>query len=327
MTIQHILYKSIRPDPKWKYRFDEEDPILTKSLKLKGVLSPLVLLQDQNDFVILDGFKRFQILKDDSASKVPAILYPAAEARDGFLHGLLLNETRYPLSTIEKSNAVKIIQSFRDDEDFQTRIYNFLEIPYKRQFTQQYLTINAFPKSAKRYFHETRFSMRQIERIAPISIPLLLPWIELARELRMKAQEFVQLVEAIGDISIRESIAVDQLYHEFNIDEFLKLKSTTQQKSAKLKDLLHQKRYPMLNSIQEKMAQKSEDFRGKSRLPTKISWDKTLEQTGYWLNIYLEHQDSVDQLQTFFESPELRGDLKKLFEIIMHSQEDSNEAS
>jgi hypothetical protein len=327
MTIQHILYKSIRPNPKWKYRFDTEDPILTKSLKLKGVLSPLVLLQDKNDFVILDGFKRFQILKDNSAFKVPAILYPAPDAKEGFLHGLLLNETRYPLSTIEKSNVVKIIQSFSDDEDFQNRIYNFLDIPYKRQFTQRYLAINAFPESAKHYFHESQFSLRQIERIAPVSIPSILPWIELARGLLMKAQEFVQLIEAIWDISIKENTAVDQLYHKFNIHEFLKPKSTAQQKSAILKALLHQRRYPMLNSIQEKMIKRSKDIHKKSRLPIQISWDKTLEQSGYWLNIYLEHQNSIDQLQHFFESPELRNDLKKLFGIIMHSPEDFNETS
>lgn len=327
MTIQHILYKSIRPDAKWKYRFDEEDPILTKSLKLKGILSPLVLLQDKNDFVILDGFKRFQILKDNSASKVPAILYPVSEAREGFLHGLLLNETRYPLSTIEKSNVVKIIRSFGDDEDFQSRIYNFLDIPYKRQFTEKYLAINAFPEIAKRYFHEAQFSLRQIERIAPVSIPSLLGWMELARELRMKAQEFVQLVEAIWDISIKENIAVDQLYHKFNMDEFMNSTSTTQQKSIKMKEFLYKKHYPMLNSIQEKMIKKSKAIHKKSRLPIQISWDKTLEHSGYWLNIYLEHQNSIDQLQHFFESPELGDDLKKLFEIIMHSPEDSNETS
>jgi len=327
MTIQHILHKSIRSDPKWRYRFDEEDPILTKSLELRGILSPLVLLQDKNEFVILDGFKRYRFLKDKAALQVAAFLYSAQQAKEGLIHSVLLNETNRSLSTVEKSNVVKIIQLFRDDGDFQNKIYSFLKIPAKRQFMQKYLTINAFPDRAKQYFHEYQFSLRQIERFIPFSIQSLLSWIKLAQELHIKAQEFVQLAETIWDISIKENIAIDQLYNTFKMDELLKLKSTAHQKSANLKNLLHQKRYPMLNSIQEKMTKQFEHIQEKSPLPMKVSWDKTLEQSGYWLNIYLEHQDSVDQLQTFFESPELRGDLKRLFQIIMHSLEDSNETS
>lgn len=324
MTIQHIMYKSIRPDSKWKYRFDAEDGILSKSLKLIGILSPFVLLQEKNEFVILDGFKRYRFLRNNANTKVPAFLYSAQQAKEGFLHSLVLNETRRSLSIIEKSNVVKIILS-SDDEDFQAKVCDFLAIPAKRQFIQKYLTINGFPKEAKHYFHEYQFSLRQIERIMPISSQSLLCWITLAKELRIKAQEFVQLVEVIWDISIKENISVDQLYQKLKIDELLKLNSPAQQKTIDLKNLLHQKRYPMLNSIQEKMTNQFEHIRRKTTLPMKVSWDKTLEQSGYWLDIYLEHQDSIDQLQTFFETPELRDDLKKLFKIIMHSLEDSDE--
>ena len=327
MTIQHISFKAIRTDPKWKYQFDEEDPILNKSLKLTGVLSPLVLLHDKDEYAILDGFKRHRFLKDNAAVKVPAFLYSNQQAKEGLLHSLALNETRHPLTTIEKSNVVKLTRSFNGDEDFQNKVCDFLDIPFKRQFIQKYLTINAFAEKAKHYFHEYQFSLRQIDRVIPVSIESLLSWINLAEELHIKAQEFVQLVETIWDISIRENIAIDQLYHAFKVDELLRPQSTAQQKSANLKNFLHQKRYPMLNNIQEKMTHQFERVQKYGQLPMKLSWDKTLEQSGYWLNIHLEHQNSVDQLKTSFESPELRSDLKKLFKIIMNNPEDSNETT
>ena len=319
MNIQHIICKSIQPDPKWKYRSDKEDSILIKSLKLKGALSPLVLLQDKNHFVILDGFKRFQILKDNSASKVPAFLYSASDAKDGFLHGLLLNETRYPLSTIEKSNVMKIIQTFSDDEDFQGHVYNFLDIPAKRQFIKKYLSINAFPEEAKKYFHKFQFSLRQIERITPVSISSLLPWIQLAHELHLKAQEFVNLVEIICDISITKNEPVDILYKKLKINDLLKQESNPQQKSSNLKGYLHQKRYPMLTSIQKEITGQVNQIQKKSNLPIQVGWDKTLEQTGYWFTIFLENDDSIAQLKNLLEANELGDDLKKLFKIIMHS--------
>jgi hypothetical protein len=327
MNIQHILCKSIQPDPKWKYRFDKEDSILSKSLKLKGALSPLVLLQDKNHFVVLDGFKRFQILKDNSASKVPAVLYSVSDAKDGFLHGLLLNETRYPLSTIEKSNVVKIMQTFSDDEGFQSHVYNFLDIPTKGQFIKKYLSINAFPEEAKKYFHKFQFSLRQIERITPISISSLLPWIQLAHELHLKSQEFVNLIEIICDISINKNEPIDKLYKELKINDILKQDSTPQQKSSNLKSYLHEKRYPMLTSIQKEVTDQVNQIQKKSNLPIQVGWDKTLEQTGYWFTIYLESDDSIAQLQNLLESNELGDDLKKLFKIIMHSLKRSNETS
>jgi hypothetical protein len=327
MTIEHIPCKAIRPDPKWKYHLDGEDSILTKSLKLTGVLSPLVLLQNTDEYLVLDGFRRYRFLRDQSVREIPAFLYSMHHAQDGLLHSLVLNETNSALTTIEKSNVVRIIQSFNDDEGFQNKVYNFLNIPPKRQFIRRYLTISAFPDSAKHYFHEFQFSMRQIERIMPVSIQSLVNWIELAQELHIKAQEFVRLVETIWDISIRDDIPVDHLYDRFKICDLLRQNATAQQKSANLKDILNQKRYPILNSIERRMTLQFDRIRMNSPLPMKVSWDKTLEQSGYWLEIYLEHYDSVDQLQSFFESPEWRNDLKKPFKLMMHSPEDSNETT
>lgn len=327
MTVQHVLYKSIRLDPKWKYRLDTEDPILVKSLKLKGVLSPLVLLQDKNDFVILDGFKRQRFLIDNAALKVPAFLYSKQEAKEGFLHSLVLNETRRSLSTIEKSNVAKIIDSFNNDEVFQNQIYDFLDIPPNKLFIQKYLSIKTFPDEAKQYFHEFQFSLRQIERIMPVSIQPLLPWVRLAQELNIKAQEFVTLVEIIRDISIRENVSVDELYEKFDIEEIRKGSLTKQQKAATMKNFLHKKRYPILNQIQKKVAEQIEHIRNESKLPLRISWDHTLEQSGYELMIYLENEYSVSQLENFIKSPKLMNNLKKLFPTIINSLENSDETT
>jgi len=334
MTVQHILLKSIRPDPKWKYRLEREDPILVKSLKLTGILSPLVLLQDKSGFVILDGFKRYRFLSDTGCDendntdiKLPAFLYSIGEAKEGFLHSLVLNETRRSLSTVEKSNVVKIIQSFKEDEDFQHQVYDFLDIPAKRPFIQKYVNINSFPDEAKQYLHETQFSLRQIERIMPVSTQALLPWIQLAQELNIKAQEFVNLVEIIWDISIKKNIAVDALYQKLNIEEIRNRSLTKQQKVAYLKSFLHEKRYPMLNHVQKKVIEQIDRIREKSKLPLRISWDQALEQSGYQLMIYLENENSINQLQAFLESPELMNNLRELFPILINSLENLDETT
>jgi hypothetical protein len=327
MTIKHILYKSIRPDPKWKYRLNQENSILTKSLNLAGVLSPLVLLQDQNDFVILDGFKRYRFLEDNASIKVPSFLYSIQQAKEGVLHGLVLNEARQQLSVIEKSNVMKIVQLFPDDEELQNKVCSFLDIPLQRQFIEKYLTINALPDDAKQYLHEFQFSLRQIERIMPVSIQSLLPWIRLARELNIKAQEFVQLVEIIQDLSIKGSTSVEKLYEQIGINELMKQDLTLQRKVSNLKNFLHQKRYPMLHQIQKRVSEQVDRIQENSKLPVEITWDKKLEQSGYWVNIYLDNETSLKSLKGLFESSELDNSLRQLFEIIINRLENSDETS
>lgn len=326
MNIQNILCKSIHPAKKWKYRVDTYNDILKKSLEIKGVLSPLVVLQGKNEFLLLDGFKRYHYLKNKSNKKIPAYLYSKDQAKDGFLHSLLLNETHRPLSTIEKSNVVKLIQIF-DDENFKNKVYDFLEIPSKQQFVQKLLTINSYNETAKKYFHDFHFSLRQIDRISPLPIDMLTPWIELAQHLNFKAQEFITIVETIWDISINEKIPIDKLYHKLRIKDQLNTGLTTQQKSAHLKTFLHQTRYPMLSKIQEKVTKQAESIQKKSKFPVRISWDKNLEQSGYWLNIYLDNEDSLHNLKELFESPKSNNDLRKLFKIFIKSLENSDETS
>jgi hypothetical protein len=326
MNIQNILFKSIRPAKEWKYRIDSNDNILKKSLKIKGVLSPLIVLQGKNQFLLLDGFKRYQYIKNHSNQKIPSYVYSKNQAKDAFLHSLLLNETNRPLSTIEKSNVVKLIQIF-DDKDFRNKICNFLGIPVKPQFIQKFLTINLFNETAKKYFHNFQFSLRQIDRISALHINTLIPWIKVAQLLNLKAQEFISIVETIWDISINDKIPIDKLYHKLHIEHRLNTGLTNQQKSAHLKTFLHQKRYPILSQIQEKVAEQAANIEKKSNLPVRIFWDKNLEQSGYWLNIYLDNEDSLHNLKELFESPKSNSDFKKLFKIIIKNLEDSDETS
>ena len=326
MNIQNILYKSIQASEKWKYRVDGNDDILKKSLKVRGILSPLVILQEKNQFLLLDGFKRYHYIKDKSDTKIPAYLYSKEQVKDAFLHSLLLNETNRPLSTIEKSNVIKLIQIF-NDEDFRNKVYNFLDIPAKQQFIQKYLTINSFNETVKKYFHNFQFSLRQIERISPLAIDALLPWIELAQYLNLKAQEFITMVETIWDISINEKIPINDLYNKLHIKDQLNTQLTIQQKTYHLKNFLNQERYPLLNAIRKKMSEQINKIQKENNIPIQISWDKSLEQSGLWFKTYLEHEKSLDELIRVFNSPETKTKLINLFKILMHSLEDSNETT
>ncbi len=172
MKVQHILYEFIEAEPIWEYRLDIRDSHLLKSLEIKGVLSPFILVQQKNKFCLIDGFKRYRFFNNRTVSTIPAMLYSEENVEDAFFHGIILNETQRPLSVIEKSHVIKILHQF-EKEEYRSKIYDFLGIPNKKRFIQKYLHINKLPHYSKKYFHEFQFGLRQIERILPSSISSL----------------------------------------------------------------------------------------------------------------------------------------------------------
>jgi len=325
MKVQHILFEFIEAEPIWEYRLDIRDTHLLKSLEIKGVLSPFILVQQKNKFCLIDGFKRYRFFRNRTVSTIPAMLYSEENVEDAFFHGIILNETQRPLSVIEKSQVAKILHQF-EKEEYRDKIYDFLGIPNKKRFTQKYLHINKLPHYAKKYFHEFQFSLRQIERILPSSISKLKEWIKLSYSLRLKAQEFVNLVEILSDISLRENVSVDILYHEFKISEFLDTDWTIQQKASHLKRHLHQIRYPLLSRIHKNVEEHITKLKKATTLPMEIHWDKTLERPGYSLLFYLEHKEKIKELQELILNRRFEKDLEKLFKILINSLEEIDEA-
>jgi hypothetical protein len=326
MKIQHIPYEFIKADPRWEYRRGTNNIQLSKSLKIKGVLSPFIMVQQENRICLVDGFKRYRLISHYKVSTVPAMLYAQDQAEDGFFHGLILNSCQRPLNIIEKSAVVKIVNQF-GFEEFQRKIYDYLDIPNSRRFIQKYIEINQLPEPAKEYFHEFQFSFRQLERVLAVSISQLLPWINAAKQIRIKAQDFVSLVEILSDISLRENIAVDKLFSILKIEELINSDWTPQQKSANLKKYLHQKRYPMLHQIQKNIEEHVSSIQKSCTLPLEVIWDKSLERPGFWIKIHLMDSGKIEDLQLLAQQHQFTINLNKLFNIMFELSEEPYEAT
>jgi len=326
VKIQHIPYEFIKADPRWEYRRGADDHSLPRSLKIKGVLSPFIMVQQENRFCLVDGFKRHRLISKDKVSTVPAWLYAQDKVEEGFFHGLILNSSQRPLNIIEKSSVVRIVNQV-GSEDFQRKIYDYLDMPNNPRFIHKYLEIDQLPEFAKEYFHQFQFSFRQLERVLPVSFSQLQPWINAAKQIRIKAQDFVSLVEILSDISLRENIGINTLFNVLEIEELINKNWTQQQKSACLKKHLHQKRFPMLHRIQKNMEEHVRSIQKSSSIPLEFMWDKSLESPGFWLKIHLMDERKIEELQSLVQQHQFIADLKKLFDLIFDLSEEPHETT
>ncbi|MGD9887893.1 MAG: ParB/RepB/Spo0J family partition protein [Halothiobacillaceae bacterium] len=110
-AIQHIQIDQITPDPKQPRRhFDEEklDNLATAIVQM-GLLQPLLVREEEDKFIIVDGERRWRAAKRAGLKDVPVVFSKQAEARV-LLAQVIANENRENLTDIELAKVIDTIK-------------------------------------------------------------------------------------------------------------------------------------------------------------------------------------------------------------------------
>ncbi len=304
-------------DNTFRYRLHTIRPPLQRSIEQQGILRPLSGVKVEAGVLLFDGFLRWELAREKPIDPVPVIVHPDKSA--AFLESVYLNHSQEPLTVVEKAQALAVARTILSDKQ-QAALAEFLDIHTSRQ-VQLLREIATYPWEARQYFHDQQFSLKQIERLRSLKVEKLLPWIRLARELRMKAPEFQQIIEMVWDISVREDCSIEACYQQLGVEQFLQENWTVQQKVHHLKQMLFEKRYPVLHHLRQKLEQQARRIQAISPLPLRIQWDRNLEDMGIWLQFYLEDISKLPTLVTLLKNPEFFDSLKQYFEIFTQTEE------
>lgn len=105
--IQKVLIQDIKPDPNQPRRsFDKESILeLAKSIKQYGILQPLVVIEDNNNYIIVAGERRYRAAKDAGLSHLPVIVRSLQEI-ERLEIGLVENMQRVDLNPIDQALSI-----------------------------------------------------------------------------------------------------------------------------------------------------------------------------------------------------------------------------
>jgi len=166
--------------------FDMEE--MRNSIYANGILNPLMLKKQGNEYLIIAGHRRLKAAKELGLSVVPAIVYDKISDREGAIKGMVDNLNRRELTPLEQAIGYKkLIEQF--------------------QFTQ-YELAQALGKSQSiisEYVRTLEYLPHQVIKAVTSGI---ITFAHARVLLRLKDEdEILQLFEKI----IRENITVDEL--------------------------------------------------------------------------------------------------------------------
>ncbi len=309
--------KEITRDPALRYRLHAVTPQLERSIQLSGIMTPVVVTRGESGWLLLDGHLRLDVAHKIPLETIPVTVVP--DIATGLLQSVWVNHAQEPLSVVEKARVRAVLAQFISDERLQ-EVLQFLDVPTRRM-QQLLLEIANYPLEVQQYFHEQQFSLKQIERLRSLKIEKLLPWIELARQLRIKAPEFQQIIEMVWDISVREDCSIEACYRYLNVDQLLEGQWTVQQKVQRLKQYLMEHRFPLLTRMRKLLEQRSQPLQRLSPVPLRIQWDRNLEEMGIWLQFFVEDVQDIKKLEDLMKNPEFLTGVKQLLETFTQTKE------
>ncbi len=251
---------------------------LKNSFRSLGVLEPVLLYKYRDKEIhLIDGRKRIEFLRDKGQEKVRALLLPESiSLNELFSYILYQKKTQILESTINTIQFIKKVSEICGDTDWIIRnICIPLRIkPHKKLF-EEIETITGLPYEVRRFFHEKRFSYKQILNLSYYPHEILTTVLSWRGDIYLTASLFEEIVVLLKDILKANRTSIEEFLSEPKVKDIFKAEAPPKKRTEALREFLFKKRYPILVETNENIKQAIEEI----GLPENIDiyWDRTLE--------------------------------------------------
>ena len=294
------------------YHFQIENPALVESVKETGIVYPIILVFDKKYFVV-DGHRRLIAAVSAGLKEVPAFVYDLKQIEATFFMGLQANLNSGDLTAIEKLKAYEIARE-RFSESGQEKIKQLLGIDRLSYLELVADSLLKLPHSTQRYLHRQNFSMKALHQLTPYDLSEFSEWLSMADELNLKGSELLNILEQVQDISLGDNQKPQTLLEDTKLKEIMESSRTPQQKVQALKLFVFQKRFPLLNRMQTNIQTIQKELEKLLGQDARLIWDRTLENPGAVLQIYLKDEKRLSKILAKLQRPEIQGKIKKLLD-------------
>ncbi len=297
------------------YRLSESDnsesAALLASIKVSGILTPLIAYQSDTGIQLIDGFKRCFCAQQLGIQSLPVTLL----AGDGELMSRLMI-VLHERQTILLSNAAARSRFLRlahelglDRAELETLI-KLLGLPAHDKLIRQYLAISQLPDQVLDYCLEKNFSLKQCFHLSKHPRELVIQLFEWKSRLHLTASVIEEVLNNFKDILRVEELSMADLLAEAGLQQVIQSPGSPQEITQRLRQWARLRRFPMLSEIQTRMQQYQREMVLPNQL--KLEWDDSLERQELRLAIRIKQPDEWPELIKQLQHPSLTTGITQL---------------
>lgn len=282
-------------DARYCFRYSIEDPALVESVRLSGILTPLLVFPHENRFGLISGFKRFFAALKLKIAEIPVLIiqdsgFDKERIRIAFESNR--NGIFTPLDqavTIAKLTAVIGLSKETIREEFMP----YLGLSPSVKTLDEYEKISRLSREILEAVHQGAIPFRGITDWADFSPEeQVVLWDQCLSRFHVTSSELVEIAVLIHDLMGSSGKTVEKIFEDALIQEVLSEKKN--QKAQPLIDILRQLRFPQSYEIRKQFRDKASHLKFKS--PIHLQKSESMEEEGVELKIRLLNRDGFKKV-------------------------------
>lgn len=282
-------------DARYCFRYSIEDPALVESIRVSGILTPLIVFPHEKRFGLISGFKRFFAALKLKIAEVPVLIIQGSEydkERIRIAFESNRNGIFTPLDqavTIAKLTAVIGLSKETIREEFMP----YLGLSPSVKQLDEYEKISRLSREILEAVHQGQIPFRGISDWADFSPEeQVVLWDQCLSRFHVTSSELVEIATLIRDLAGGSGKKIEKIFDQREIQEVLADKKN--QKAQPLIDVLRQLRFPKSYEIRKQFKDKASRLKFKS--PISLQKSESMEEEGVELKIRLLNREGFKKV-------------------------------
>ena len=231
----------------------EEKPSLLDSIDRLGLICPIVVIENENQYKVVSGFRRIEACLQLQWKEIPCQILPGTTPQSSCADiAVSDNLSKRPLNIIEQANCLRLIDQVSSSSEDQKKMIQTLGLsPNDAYRTKLQKIINA-NENIQTGLIRGEISLPVALLLSALSDEDAQALLALFNRLPMGMNKQRELLLNLSDISSRDSIAIAYLLKDIVVQNILENKDMDGNiKTRLIRTHFKKKRYPRLVELEE----------------------------------------------------------------------------
>lgn len=295
----------IRIDPSLHFRIEpknERSPFRT------GSILPILVFPHEDQFILIDGFRRFSFLSPD-VSTVPVLIWQG-DLLPGILEGIKLNYTTHPFEIIEEIRIIQYLSENGYSPEMIKKEIPEIRAPITAKYLNQFGTILRMPHSLLYYFKKSQASFKQIIMVSSFPIEVIEVVLSSLPLSEIKLKDFLEILNYMETVRQRDGIDEVREYAKSLFDKTPEKEGNRSSWwKAKWKEIAYPQLYTRLREL-ETLRESTE------KTGFQINFDRNVEDRSISMQFKINQISDLDQWIKRMQDDKFKSKVRKMLEIL-----------